>query len=145
MTTEREAGFPVHVDVEVRFRDVDGMRHVNNAVYFTYMEMARGAYWSALGLGGPGEGVESLSFILARTECDFRAPIAYGEIVRVWIRCPRLGRKSWDFEYRLEGLDSDVLFAEARSVQVFYDYTHRRGQEIPSEVRRRIERLEGQG
>ena len=34
--------------IEVRFRDCDSMGHVNNAVYFTYMEQTRFAYWREL-------------------------------------------------------------------------------------------------
>ncbi|HWX25489.1 MAG TPA: acyl-CoA thioesterase, partial [Vicinamibacteria bacterium] len=35
-------------EVEVRFRDLDALGHVNNAVYLTYLESARIAYWMAL-------------------------------------------------------------------------------------------------
>ena len=49
----------------VRFRDVDAMGHVNNAVYSTYLEQAR------IGILG---GLEP--FILARVEIDFRARAA---------------------------------------------------------------------
>src|SRR5260221_7112158 len=31
--------------IEVRFRDVDAVGHVNNAVYLTYIESARVAWW----------------------------------------------------------------------------------------------------
>lgn len=131
--------FPLWIEIPVRFRDVDGMRHVNNAVFFTYMEMARGAYWERLGLGGD---LDRLEFILARAECDFRAPIPYGETVRVGIRCSRIGSKSWDYEYRLEGVRDGTLFAEASSVQVYFDYARQRAEPIPAQVRQRIEELE---
>jgi acyl-CoA thioester hydrolase len=41
--------FPVAAPIEIRFRDLDGMGHVNNAVYLTYLEVARAHYWRALG------------------------------------------------------------------------------------------------
>ena len=39
--------------IEVRFRDLDGMDHVNNAVFFTYFEQGRVGYWRALGMDPP--------------------------------------------------------------------------------------------
>ncbi|MBK6404207.1 MAG: thioesterase family protein [Holophagales bacterium] len=44
--------FPCVVGVEVRFRDLDAMGHVNNAVYLTYFEQARLAFWRAIHPGG---------------------------------------------------------------------------------------------
>ena len=40
--------FRLEVPITVRFRDIDRMGHVNNAVYFTYCEIARTAYWTKL-------------------------------------------------------------------------------------------------
>ncbi|MDP9121965.1 MAG: acyl-CoA thioesterase [Acidobacteriota bacterium] len=131
--------YPVHLDVEVRFRDLDSLRHVNNAVFFTYLEMAREAYWN---VAGRRLDLDGFGFILARAECDFRAPILAGSAVRVRIRCPRLGGKSWDYEYRVEDRESGALFAEARSVQVYYHFPSGRTHPVPAEVRAAIARLE---
>lgn len=135
------APYPVSLDVTVRFRDLDGLRHVNNSVFLTYLETAREAYWNALGyeldLFGYG-------YILARIECDFRAPILYRgpeTRIRVLIRCARLGTKSWEYEYRVE--DDATLFAEARSVQVYSHIPTNRTEPIPPEIRTAFDRLEG--
>ena len=39
--SESTLAFPYKVVIEVPFRDLDAMGHVNNAVYFSYMETAR--------------------------------------------------------------------------------------------------------
>lgn len=132
--------FPVVLDIPVRWRDLDALGHVNNAVYFTYLEMAREAYWNALGFelrpDRPG-------YLVARAECDFRAPILQGAVVRLSLRCPRLGTKSWEIDYRMEDAADGTLYAEARSVQVFCDLPSGRTAPIPPEVRAAVERLEG--
>ena len=138
-------GFPVHCDIPVRFRDLDGLAHVNNAVYFTYLEIARWDYWAALGVSDPRGALEDWTFLLARAECDFRAPIHLGATVRVWVRCPRIGTRSWDFEYRLEDRDTGQLHAEARTVQVYVDRATGASTPLPPDVRAAIERLEGRG
>jgi acyl-CoA thioester hydrolase len=109
----------------VRFRDVDAMGHVNNAVYSTYLEQAR------IGILG---GLDT--FILARVEIDFRAEMRAGEEVEVHSRCSRIGTKSFDLDHQIWA--ADRLVAEAKSVLVGYDY--RLGASVPltEDLRRKL-------
>jgi acyl-CoA thioester hydrolase len=119
-------GYPFVYRDTVRFRDLDGMGHVNNAVFLTYMESARIAYLSALGAGdNPQE-----SLILARAEVDFRSPIAFGEDVEVGVRTSRVGTKSFELEYEVRA--GGRVAAEGRSVLVGYDYEAGASTEIPA-------------
>jgi acyl-CoA thioester hydrolase len=108
----------------VRFRDLDAKGHVNNAVYLTYMESARVAFLVHVGAIA---GLEDLSFIVARVEIDFRAPVSFGDEVEVGVRAARTGSKSFDLEYELR-VGSTVV-AEAKSVLVSYDYG--KGEAVP--------------
>jgi acyl-CoA thioester hydrolase len=122
-------GYPFVYRDTVRFRDLDGMGHVNNAVFFTYMESARIAFLSSLGAGlNPQH-----SLILARTEADFRSPIAFGEDVEVGVRTSRVGTKSFELEYEIRA--DGRLAAEGKSVLVGYDYERGASMEIPAEWR----------
>ncbi|MDX6484879.1 MAG: acyl-CoA thioester hydrolase [Gaiellaceae bacterium] len=114
----------------VRFRDLDGMGHVNNAVFSTYLEQARLAWF------GEAESLPLEDVILARTEIDFRSPVSVGEIVEVGVRPARLGTKSFELEYELHA--GDRLVAEARSVLVGYDYDRGESVAIPDRWRRRL-------
>ena len=127
------------VDVTVRFRDCDPMGHVNNAVYLTYLEMARTHYWAeVLDI----RDFRRVNFILARAEIDYRAAATVGDRLRVYIRAGRLGRRSFDFHYLIWNLTREVPAAEAKTVQVIYDYEALRSAPMPEEVRRRIRRFE---
>jgi len=141
-----DAFYPVELVLEVRFRDLDPLRHVNNSVFLTYLEAAREAYWNRL---GERLDLDGYGYILVRVECDFRAPILYQGLGKTWvrvrIRAPRLGTKSWDFEYRLEDRDEGTLYATARSVQVYANIPANRSEPLPAEIRAKIERLEGRG
>lgn len=105
--------------IEVRWRDLDALNHVNNAVYFTYLEQARVRYLAELGVVPDTPG--GIGFILAEASCQFRSPLTLGERVTVRIRLSELRHSSFVFQYRMEGEDGR-LAAEARSVQVCYDY-----------------------
>ena len=114
----------------VRFRDLDGMGHVNNAVFLTYMESARIAFLSSLGAGDSPQH----SLILARAEVDFRSPIAFGDEVEVGVRTSRVGTKSFELEYEVRA-DGRVA-AEGKSVLVGYDYERGASVEIPAKWRK---------
>ena len=126
-------GFDFIFREDVRFRDLDGMGHVNNAVFLTYMESARIAYMEALGSGSNPQ----QSLILARVEIDFRSPISLGEEVEVGVRTARVGRKSFELEYELRA--DGRLAANARSVLVAYDYSTSSSMELPQRWRELLE------
>jgi acyl-CoA thioester hydrolase len=111
--------FRFSTTIEVRWRDLDALNHVNNAVYFTYLEQARVHYLHALGV--VSEAPSGIGFILADAHCRFKSPLTLGERVTVYIRVSELRNSSFVFEYRMEGEDRR-LAAEARSTQVCYDY-----------------------
>ena len=110
----------------VRFRDLDSLGHVNNAVFLTYLEEARIAYLVPLG-------AEASDMILARVEIDFRAPLQIGAELEIGVRPARIGTKSFDLEYEVHS--GDTLAAEAKTVLVSYDYAARRPVELPESWR----------
>jgi acyl-CoA thioester hydrolase len=71
--------FVHETDIEVRFRDTDAMGHVNNAVYLTYVEMARQAYLHA---AAPDVRYDAVPFVVGRIEIDFRSPTRTGDVLR---------------------------------------------------------------
>ena len=114
----------------VRFRDLDSVGHMNNAVYATFVEQARIAFLAP-------QGAEVEDMILARLEIDFRSPLSLGETVEVGVRPSRLGTKSFALEYELRA--DGRLVAEAKSVLVGYDYDRGRSTAVPERWRRRLD------
>ena len=127
-------GYPFVHEETARFSDLDGMGHVNNAVFLTYLEQARLAWFGQL---DDGEPMPLTDIILARTEIDFRSPLVFGETVAIGVRPSRLGTKSFELEYELRV--GARLVAEAKSVIVGYDYDAGRSTEVPERWRERIE------
>jgi acyl-CoA thioester hydrolase len=141
--------FNHEVEVEVRFADTDAMRHVNNAKYLTYCEIARIRYWTdvtgeSFALGT--EGAESL--ILAEARITYRAQAFYGEAVTVQTRATRIGRSSFTLEHRLvAGPPGETrrLVAVSESVLVRFDYGSASPVALAPEHVAAIERFEGRG
>jgi len=114
--------------LEVRFRDIDAFRHVNNAAFFTYIEQARVRYLiDILEL----DAVERAPLILAAAQIDFRAPILFGQDVEIGTRVDWIGRTSFSMSHRLEAGTEHRLVAEAKTVLVAYDYAAERPIPVP--------------
>jgi acyl-CoA thioester hydrolase len=114
----------------VRFRDLDGFGHVNNAVYLTYLEEARNALLAHLGLA---RSVDEITMILARVEIDFRAQAGVGDALEIGVRPVRFGTKSFELEYEIRA--EGRVVADARTVLVGYDYRAGETMELPEEWR----------
>jgi acyl-CoA thioester hydrolase len=107
------------VPVDVRFNDVDGMGHVNNALYLTYLEHCRMRFFTEVA-GSKSE--RDFPFILAHAALDYKVPIKMGAqpVVKMWTS--RIGGKSWDFDYEIKDARTAILYATGKTVQVAYDY-----------------------
>lgn len=107
------------IPVEVRFNDIDGMGHVNNALFLTYLEHCRMRFFTEEA-GSKSE--RDFPFILAHAAIDYRFPLKIGHhpVVKMWTS--RIGGKSWDFDYEIKDAKTSVVYATAKTVQVAYDY-----------------------
>ncbi|MCE7733948.1 MAG: acyl-CoA thioesterase [Candidatus Heimdallarchaeota archaeon] len=114
-----------------RFRDSDSMGHVNNSIFSVYIETSRFEWMKSLKEQGV---TDWMSFILARVEIDFVAPILLSDKISVVMWVGKIGNKSWDFNYRIINQARTKLFAKIRSVQVGYDYDQNSSKVLSSSV-----------
>mgnify|MGYP000002760836 FL=1 len=105
--------------IAVRFRDLDPLQHVNNAVTVTYLETARFAWWQDY---LQGRTFESEGFLIARIEVDYKKPILLTHDVRIEIRVTHVGTKSFHLSYRVFDVLSGDTLAKALTVQVMLDF-----------------------
>ncbi len=137
--TPRDGEFRHRTSLEVRFRDLDAFAHVNNAVFSTYVELARIRY--LLDVLRPDRPFERMSLILARLAIDFRSPIQFGEQVVIETRVTDIGRSSFGMAHRMTA--AGRLAAELETVLVAYDYTTSRPMPVPDAWRERLAAHEG--
>jgi acyl-CoA thioester hydrolase len=112
--------------VQVTFRDLDALAHVNNAVYATYFESARIAYYQDL----TGMPLDQLNIILAEMTISYKAPAFFGEWLAIGVKVESIGTKSFVMSYSAVRAGDDALIATGRSVLVFYDYVL--GRSVPA-------------
>jgi acyl-CoA thioester hydrolase len=88
----------ISTDIVVRFRDIDSMGHVNNAVFLTYFEEGRKAFLSkVLDIVNPAD----YPFILAHIDCDFLKPVRLCDNLTLLVWIGEIGEKSFAFQYQL--------------------------------------------
>ena len=119
----------------VRWGDMDAYGHVNNTVYFRYMEQARVDLLEHLGLSidtatqGP---------VIVHTACTFHVPLNYpGEVeVRVFGGAP--GRSSIPTRYELRKTGEDTLYATGEATIVWIDVVSGRSVPLPETLRQAL-------
>ncbi len=100
--------------VDVRWRDTDALGHVNHAVFLSYLEEGRDAFYMQVFGGEP-------SYVVVRIEIDLRAEVLYEDRkVTVRIEVERLGRSSLITRETVYSTAGELV-AEARVVCVRWD------------------------
>jgi len=107
--------FEYETEIQVRFRDVDAMHHVNNAVYATYLEQARVDYYADV----LGVGLDDIDTVLVNLEVDYRSGIELDDAVTVAMGVRDIGKSSVTMGYEVRV--GDRVAATAETVQVYVD------------------------
>jgi acyl-CoA thioester hydrolase len=133
------------VDLQIRFRDLDAMGHINNAVYFSYFEIGRAAYLGAIQYPDDqlGRIHDRFPFIMAEVSCRFLAPSTMDDPLTMRLRIDRFGSKSWGFEYLIHKTADATPVATGRSAQVFFDYEAAHSIQVPDWFIEQVEAFEG--
>lgn len=119
--------------IETRFADFDMMGHVNNAVYFTYMEIARTKYWTqAINWDWKKTGV-----VIAQASLDYVLPVFIADKISMYVRTSRIGNSSFDLEYLLVKTThgKEEICSRGKTVCVAFDYSIKSKAPIPVQER----------
>ncbi len=104
----------MRITIDVRYRDLDILGHVNNAVYLTYFEYARLKIFHNWFTSE-----NEPDFVIARAEVDFIKPVFIGT-VNVQVKVSHIGNTSFTLEYEIANEKGETC-ARGRTVQVLVD------------------------
>jgi acyl-CoA thioester hydrolase len=129
---------PFTFEISVRWGDMDALGHVNNAVYFTYLEQARIAWFESMGLAGGLLG-EPQGPLIVNASCTYHRPIVYPARIRVSVAAGEPGRSSFDTVYEIrDAADAEILYLTASSRVVWVDYAEGCSIPVPGDLRARL-------
>ena len=128
--------YPSETKIQVTFRDLDALGHVNNAVFFSYLESARIKYITQFIEQGLPNQFELLSIpiILVEATCTYKSQALFGEHLTVGVGVSRFGTKSFDLTYKIIGEDGRLV-ATGKTIQVMYNYDANSAFPIPEEIK----------
>lgn len=135
-------GYKHKTPIQIRFKDIDMLGHVNNANHFTYLEYARVRYFDDIGGTKINWNVNGL--ILAKATLDYRLPILLHDKVFVYTKCSRMGNKSFNLSYSIikEENGKEIVVAEASTVLVCFDYEKGASISVPEEWKKKLQDFE---
>lgn len=135
MSTEN---FNYSLPLQMRWNDLDALGHVNNGIYVTYFEIARGGFMMA---ACPDWNWTKDMFLIANVNVDFKKELLLTAInPQVSVKTSKIGSKSFVLEYVItsEKNGETVVHATGTTTQIMFDMKTRTTIEIPDWVRRSL-------
>ncbi len=121
--------------LELRYSDFDMMGHVNNAMYLTYFEYIRILYTTEICHWD----IKETGLVVANATIDFRSSIIRSSNPIIYIRCNRLGNKSFGFEYVISEADnSEIIYATGFTTMVTLNVKTNETMRLPDLYREKI-------
>ncbi|MGY6562841.1 MAG: acyl-CoA thioesterase [Luteibaculaceae bacterium] len=117
--------------IEVRYADIDTMNHVNNAVYFSYFEVARIKFFKDV--VGSNWNWKKHGIILVRNEIDYIKPVFLTDKIRIGVGTESIGGKSFTLLYLVQKEVNGewINAAQGKSVSVCFDHELKTTIEVP--------------
>ena len=121
----------------IRWGDMDAMGHVNNTLYFRYLEIVRIEWIHRVG-GSPDP--KGVGIVIVNAFCNFLKQLEYpGDILaKHFVANP--GRTSFDTYITLERTDRPgVIYAEGGAKTVWVDFPMQKAVPLPDWLRALVE------
>ena len=144
----------VHTEmIPIRWGDMDAMMHVNNTVYFRYMEQARISWidtWVGSGAGSGGAVAKDGAIaqggaaaqegpVIATASCQFRRPLKYPGSIEIRLFVGQVGRASLPTYYEIRRSDDPgTVYATGDALLVWISNVTGKPVSFPAELRRRL-------
>ena len=124
------------IDLPIRWGDMDAMGHVNNTVYFRYLEEARIRWFDTAGFRSDPR---SEGPVIVNAHCSFIRELRYPGVVRCRLYAGPAGRSSFDtFAVMSRTDDPETVYAEGGARVVWVDYRNRKSTPLSEVARRAI-------
>ncbi len=136
----RRQDLPVLRRMPTRWHDNDQYGHVNNVVYYSYLDTAVNAYL----IETVDADLRELSAIgvVVETGCRFLASATFPEELWVGLGVERLGGSSVTYRLAVFRGEAPEPIAVARFVHVYVDPASRRPSAVPTEIREAVAPLQ---
>jgi len=137
MSDDQRASYRYFTDITTRWMDNDIYGHVNNVVYYSYFDSVANKYLIEEG-GLDIKNSQVVGFVVA-SNCQYKSPIAYPQVIEAGLRVNRLGNSSVEYGIGIFQQDSSVASAMGTFTHVFVDRSTDKPVAIPASIRSALE------
>ena len=123
--------FKSKTQIQIRFKDIDKLGHVNNANHITYFELARLDYFNELTSKEIKIDWENEGIILAKVEMEYKQPILLEDRVYVYTWVSKIGSRSFDMNCSIVREVDGVEMEAAKGVAVIVCFNYKTNKTIP--------------
>lgn len=120
--------YPVTVERNLEWGDMDAFNHVNNTVYFRFFENARMAYFAKIKLAEEMKN-SGIGPILKSTSCVFRLPLTFPDTIIVGAKVDKIEADRFFMKFAVYSQHHRRIAAEGEGVIVSFNY--RTGEKAP--------------
>lgn len=121
-------------EIQVRYSDMDMLGHANNAVYLTYLELARLGYFKEV----IRQDWKEVALVLAHASMDYKIPITPGIQPVVHIRTTKLGNSSLHIDNIITDKENKTLFFSSSMVLVAINTKSGKSTPIPESEKEKV-------
>lgn len=129
--------FAVTYEQKVAWGDMDAFAHVNNVLYYRYIESARIEYFNHLNIFA-----HHVNTVVASSQCQYLKPVFYPDTLYIGARVVELRNSAFRMEYHLFSQAQNTLVAKGEAVVVCVDQVEMKKTNIPEQIRDAIIALE---
>ncbi|MEI8280482.1 MAG: acyl-CoA thioesterase [Bacteroidota bacterium] len=133
--------FPIQLQLRIDWSEIDLFGHVNNVMYFKYIQASRVNYWETIHLTDRLD-KDKIGPILASTQCQFIKPLHYPGNITIQAGISFIKNTSFGIHHQILN-EQQERAAEAHDVVVMYDFNKNEKIPFPAELRNAIETLQG--
>ncbi len=131
------AQYPIVYDQKIAWGDMDAFGHVNNVIFYRYIESARLAYLDQLDILS-----EPLLTVVLSNQCHYLKPVVYPDQLKVGVKVEEIRNSAFRMKYTLYSEEQKSIVANAEAVIVCLDKTSMQKIKIPEYIVDKIKQLE---
>ena len=129
--------YPIILEQNVAWGDMDAFGHVNNVMYYRYIESSRILYFRHLKTYQ-----QDVLTVIASNQCKYLKPVFYPDVLKVAARVEELRNSAVRMHYVLYSEAQKEIVATAEAVVVFVDPVEMKKTLIPKQIRESIIQFE---
>lgn len=129
--------YPVIHQQVVAWGDMDALGHVNNVMYYRYIESARIHYMDQIRMMQ-----QSFSTVVASNQCKYMRPVFYPDTLKIGVRVEEIRNSAFRMHYLLWSEQQQAVVASAEAIIVCVNSESMQKMPLPESIRQRILALE---